>query len=88
MARDWPDARGIWHNDKKNFLVWVNEEDHTRVISMQKDGNMQAVFERFCTGLKQVRQASRASPLWLDRSISVSKLAPVYAQHTGRSVSD
>ena len=21
MARDWPDARGIWHNDEKNFLV-------------------------------------------------------------------
>lgn len=21
MARDWPDARGIWHNDDKNFLV-------------------------------------------------------------------
>ncbi len=30
MARDWPDARGIWHNDAKNFLVWINEEDHTR----------------------------------------------------------
>ena len=30
MARDWPDARGIWHNNKKNFLVWVNEEDHVR----------------------------------------------------------
>merc|ERR1712179_710365 len=28
MARDWPDARGIWHNDAKNFLVWINEEDH------------------------------------------------------------
>lgn len=54
MARDWPDARGIWHNHKKNFLIWVNEEDHTRVISMQKGGNMQAVFDRFCTGLKQV----------------------------------
>ena len=24
MARDWPDARGIWHNDAKNFLVWVH----------------------------------------------------------------
>jgi len=23
MARDWPDARGIWHNDPKNFLIWV-----------------------------------------------------------------
>ena len=55
MARDWPDARGIWHNDKKNFLVWVNEEDHTRVISMQKGGNIKEVFDRFCNGLKQVR---------------------------------
>lgn len=24
MARDWPDARGIWHNEAKNFLVWVS----------------------------------------------------------------
>merc|ERR1712121_600370 len=36
MARDWPDARCIFHNKDKNFLVWVNEEDHTRVISMEK----------------------------------------------------
>ena len=36
MARDWPDARGIWHNEDKNFLVWVNEEDHMRIISMEK----------------------------------------------------
>lgn len=54
MARDWPDARGIWHNKNKNFLVWVNEEDHTRLISMQKGGNMRDVFERFCRGLNQV----------------------------------
>merc|ERR1719317_1609362 len=39
MARDWPDARGIWHNDKKNFLVWVNEEDHIRIISIQEAGH-------------------------------------------------
>ena len=32
MARDWPDARGIWHNDAKNFLVWINEEDHSRQV--------------------------------------------------------
>ena len=57
MARDWPDARGIWHNERKNFLVWVNEEDHTRVISMEKGGNMRAVFERFCTGLNKVEAA-------------------------------
>ncbi|XP_077099838.1 creatine kinase, mitochondrial 2a (sarcomeric) isoform X1 [Siphateles boraxobius] len=54
MARDWPDARGIWHNNEKTFLIWINEEDHTRVISMEKGGNMKRVFERFCKGLKQV----------------------------------
>ncbi|XP_068033761.1 creatine kinase S-type, mitochondrial isoform X4 [Anomalospiza imberbis] len=53
MARDWPDARGIWHNNDKTFLVWINEEDHTRVISMEKGGNMKRVFERFCHGLKE-----------------------------------
>jgi creatine kinase len=47
---------GFRHNNQKNFLIWVNEEDHTRVISMEKGGNMKRVFERFCTGLKQVQQ--------------------------------
>uniref|UniRef100_A0A8D3DHM0 creatine kinase n=1 Tax=Scophthalmus maximus TaxID=52904 RepID=A0A8D3DHM0_SCOMX len=54
MARDWPDGRGIWHNDNKTFLVWVNEEDHLRVISMQQGGNMREVFTRFCTGLTKI----------------------------------
>jgi len=50
MARDWPDARGIFLNSKKNFLCWVNEEDHIRIVSMEKGGDMKAVFERFCKG--------------------------------------
>nr|BAG71435.1 creatine kinase Mt-CK3 [Molgula tectiformis] len=56
MARDWPDARGIFHNDKKNFLVWVNEEDHTRIISMDKGGDMKTVFARFCRGINEVER--------------------------------
>lgn len=42
------------HNDNKTFLVWINEEDHLRIISMQKGGNMKEVFTRFCSGLTQV----------------------------------
>jgi creatine kinase len=57
MARDWPSGRGIWHNQDKNFLVWVNEEDHTRVISMEKGGNMKKVFERFSRGLGEVEKS-------------------------------
>ncbi|KAH9372402.1 hypothetical protein HPB48_014583 [Haemaphysalis longicornis] len=39
-CRFWPTGRGIFHNDAKTFLVWVNEEDHLRIISMQKGGNI------------------------------------------------
>ncbi|NWX32750.1 KCRB kinase, partial [Notiomystis cincta] len=60
MARDWPDARGIWHNDNKTFLVWINEEDHLRVISMQKGGNMKEVFNRFCAGLTKIESLFKA----------------------------
>ncbi|OXB52720.1 hypothetical protein ASZ78_015232 [Callipepla squamata] len=45
-----------WHNDNKTFLVWVNEEDHLRVISMEKGGNMKEVFRRFCVGLKKIEE--------------------------------
>jgi len=61
MARDWPDARGIWHNDAKNFLVWINEEDHLRLISMELGGNINAVFRRFCDGINQVEKHMKAS---------------------------
>ncbi|XP_066297898.1 arginine kinase-like [Branchiostoma lanceolatum] len=36
ISRDWPEGRGIFYNKDKTFLVWVNEEDHLRIISMQK----------------------------------------------------
>ena len=35
LNRDWPDGRGIFQNNNKTFLVWVNEEDQLRIISMQ-----------------------------------------------------
>jgi len=37
MARHWPDARGIFHNKAKNLFIWVGEEDHMRIVSMQGD---------------------------------------------------
>ena len=46
LERDWPEARGIFHNDAKTFLVWVNEEDQLRIISMQKGSNILEVFKR------------------------------------------
>merc|ERR1712176_740148 len=57
MERDWPNARGIYHNDAKSALVWVNEEDHLRIISMEKGMNIRAVFDRFANLVKAVEGA-------------------------------
>ena len=35
MERDWPEGRGIYHNEAKTLLAWINEEDHLRIISME-----------------------------------------------------
>merc|ERR1711935_1073461 len=48
LNRDWPSGRGIFHNDAKTFLVWVNEEDQLRIISMQQDAGIVEVFDRLC----------------------------------------
>lgn len=59
-ARDWPNARGIFHNHDKTFLVWCNEEDHMRVISMQSGGDVQTVFERFSRSVASVEASIKA----------------------------
>jgi len=57
MERDWPEGRGIFHNKDKTFLVWVNEEDQTRIISMQKGGDVKAVFERLARAINAVQDS-------------------------------
>merc|ERR1739848_435526 len=58
--RDWPEGRGIFHNKDKTFLVWVNEEDQLRIISMQKGGDVRGVFERLTRGIKAVQDSVKA----------------------------
>merc|ERR1712095_203631 len=60
MERDWPEGRGIFHNAEKTFLVWVNEEDQLRIISMQKGGDVKGVFSRLARGIKAVGDSVKA----------------------------
>jgi len=60
MERDWPEGRGIFHNAAKTFLVWINEEDQLRIISMQKGGDVRGVFERLARGIKTVQDSVKA----------------------------
>ena len=67
LNRDWAEGRGIYHNHNKTFLVWINEEDQLRIISMQKGGDILEVFQRLITAIKH-----------LEREISFS-----YTNHLG-----
>merc|ERR1712226_759574 len=60
MERDWPEGRGIFHNAAKTLLVWINEEDQLRIISMQKGGDVKGVFERLARGIKTVQDSVKA----------------------------
>jgi protein-arginine kinase len=55
-CRYWPNGRGIFHNKNKTFLVWVNEEDHLRIISMQPGGNVGQVLDRLIRGVKIIEK--------------------------------
>jgi arginine kinase len=44
--RLWPVGRGLFLNDKKNLRVWVNQEEHLRITSVNKEGNLREVYQR------------------------------------------
>jgi len=56
LNRDWPEGRGIYHNDEKTFLVWVNEEDQLRIISMQMGGDIKEVFTRLTRAIREIEK--------------------------------
>ncbi|KAF6024028.1 CKM [Bugula neritina] len=57
VARDWPDARGVFYNEAKDFVVWANVEDHAQVHSAQYGADMQAVFDKLCDGMGKFEAA-------------------------------
>ena len=55
LGRNWPDARGVYMNvhdvdANPDFIVWINEEDHLRIMVLQKGGNIFNVFEQLVAG--------------------------------------
>ena len=53
FGRDWPDARGIFldHPEDPDLMIWLNAEDHFRVVSMSKGGDLLGVFTKLTKAL-------------------------------------
>lgn len=48
---DFPESRGVFHSYDKKFIVWINEEDHLRIISLETGADLSSVFNRLVQAL-------------------------------------
>jgi len=48
---DFPQCRGVFHTPDKHLRVWVNEEDHMRIISQDASSDLSGVFNLLCKAL-------------------------------------
>jgi len=46
IANDWPFGRGCYISADKGFIIWLGEEDHLRIMCMQKGTILNLVFDR------------------------------------------
>jgi protein-arginine kinase len=46
ITRDWPEGRALWSTDDRRLVVWINEEDHLRILSRSPDGDLAACLAR------------------------------------------
>ena len=54
--RHWPIGRGVFFNEARSFISWVNEEDHLRLISIQRNADISGVFARLCKAMEIIDQ--------------------------------
>ncbi len=55
ISADWPFGRGMYVSEAQDFLVWVGEEDHLRVMTMLRGGNLNTLFAHLHTGLEHLQ---------------------------------
>lgn len=56
MYGDWPKGRGAFYNEAGNFMIWVNEEDHMRIISLQKGNDLLACYKRLVNAINALQK--------------------------------
>jgi creatine kinase len=69
MGRHWPDGRGIFKNAAENLFVWLGEEDHLRIVSMQgsrdkpsaEGKNIKEVTARFIRACDEVQKVLKVN---------------------------
>ena len=56
ISADWPHGRGCYVSADKQFIVWVGEEDHLRIMCMMQGTVLNKVFDRLKTAQEIVEK--------------------------------
>ncbi|XP_060598379.1 arginine kinase-like [Ruditapes philippinarum] len=56
LYKFWDKGRGIFFNEAKTFICWVNEEDHIRLISMETGGDIASVYLRLVKVIREMEK--------------------------------
>ncbi len=56
ITRDFPISRGVYLSANRDFMLWLNEEDHLRIISMEPGSDIAGVFNRLSMGIKYLEK--------------------------------
>jgi len=56
ITRDFPDSRGVFIADNQKFMIWINEEDHLRIISMESGSDIIGIFTRLANAIQILEQ--------------------------------
>ncbi|KAM6940485.1 creatine kinase M-type [Xenentodon cancila] len=56
VARDWPDARAVWLSKDGSLVVWVNTEDHLRLVATREPANVAEAFKCICINLQKLEE--------------------------------
>ncbi|XP_026179740.1 creatine kinase M-type [Mastacembelus armatus] len=59
VARDWPDARAVWVSKDGSLMVWINMDDHLRLVSTRNDANIAEAFKCICINLQKLEDYYR-----------------------------
>merc|ERR1712066_367917 len=54
ISSDWPIGRGCYISEDQQFIIWVGEEDHLRIMCMKKGTILNEIFDRLKSALDTV----------------------------------
>ena len=54
IASDWPFGRGSYISADESLIIWVGEEDHCRIMCMQRGTRLDEVFDRLSSSVRMM----------------------------------